>query len=190
MRRLKTGPPASHLPQPQAISPVAPSPTPFRCPHAVLRCPSVDSGLSDLALLPHLCEVYCRTGRLREAGDVLEKARIIADEAGDLGALKGDLWPAKDLVGASLRRSEEAEAFSKRAINVYQDYGLSWDEARANYEWAIAVKGDGRNALKYIPPACLAVAPDCGMKYLPREVAFGKLVSIVEGTKIVRRERE
>ena len=148
------------------------------------------SVLSDLALLPHLCEVYCRTGRLREAGDVLEKARIIADEAGDLGALKGDLWPAKDLVGASLRRSEEAEAFSKRAINVYQDYGLSWDEARANYEWAIAVKGDGRNALKYIPPVCLAVAPDCGMKYLPREVAFGKLVSIVEGTKIVRRERE
>ena len=33
-------------PRPQAISPVAPSPTPFRCPHAVHRCPSVDSGLS------------------------------------------------------------------------------------------------------------------------------------------------
>ena len=33
-------------PRPQAISPVAPSPTPFRCPHAVHRCPSVDSGLA------------------------------------------------------------------------------------------------------------------------------------------------
>ena len=32
-------------PRPQAISPVAPSPTPFRCPHAVHRWPSVDSGL-------------------------------------------------------------------------------------------------------------------------------------------------
>ena len=33
-------------PRPQAISPVAPSATPFRCPHAVHRCPSVDSGLA------------------------------------------------------------------------------------------------------------------------------------------------
>ena len=43
-----TGRPSSGLPstpRPQAISPVAPSPTPFRCPHAVHRCPSVDSGL-------------------------------------------------------------------------------------------------------------------------------------------------
>ena len=32
----------------QAISPVAPSPTPFRCPHAVHPCPSVDSGLGQV----------------------------------------------------------------------------------------------------------------------------------------------
>lgn len=45
-----------------------------------------------------------------------------------------------------------------------------------------------RAALKYIEPDRLIVAPDCGMKYLPREVAFGKLKAMVEGAKIVRAE--
>jgi 5-methyltetrahydropteroyltriglutamate--homocysteine methyltransferase len=41
-------------------------------------------------------------------------------------------------------------------------------------------------ALKYIPSERLAVAPDCGMKYLSREVAFRKLKAMVEGAEIVR----
>jgi 5-methyltetrahydropteroyltriglutamate--homocysteine methyltransferase len=45
-----------------------------------------------------------------------------------------------------------------------------------------------RGALRYVPPERIVVAPDCGMKYLPREVAYGKLVSMVEGASIVRRE--
>jgi 5-methyltetrahydropteroyltriglutamate--homocysteine methyltransferase len=45
-----------------------------------------------------------------------------------------------------------------------------------------------RAALAHVPAERLIVAPDCGMKYLPREVAFGKLKSMVEGTKIVRAE--
>ncbi len=45
-----------------------------------------------------------------------------------------------------------------------------------------------RNGLKYVEPANLIVAPDCGMKYLPREIAFGKLKAMVEGAAIVRRE--
>jgi 5-methyltetrahydropteroyltriglutamate--homocysteine methyltransferase len=45
-----------------------------------------------------------------------------------------------------------------------------------------------RAALAYVPAEQLVVAPDCGMKYLKREVAFGKLVSMVEGAAIVRRE--
>ncbi len=32
----------------------------------------------------------------------------------------------------------------------------------------------------------LLIAPDCGMKYLPREVAFGKLQAMVAGTQMVR----
>jgi 5-methyltetrahydropteroyltriglutamate--homocysteine methyltransferase len=50
------------------------------------------------------------------------------------------------------------------------------------------VAGRIRRALKVLPPERLLVAPDCGMKYLGRDVAFGKLKAMVEGTKMVRRE--
>jgi 5-methyltetrahydropteroyltriglutamate--homocysteine methyltransferase len=45
-----------------------------------------------------------------------------------------------------------------------------------------------RAALRFVPAEKLVVAPDCGMKYLPREAAFGKLVSLAKGAAIVRRE--
>jgi 5-methyltetrahydropteroyltriglutamate--homocysteine methyltransferase len=45
-----------------------------------------------------------------------------------------------------------------------------------------------RAALQYFDADRLSVAPDCGMKYLPREVAFAKLVALVKGAEIVRRE--
>ena len=45
-----------------------------------------------------------------------------------------------------------------------------------------------RKALPYVPPERLVIAPDCGMKYLAREVAFGKMQAMVEGAKIVRDE--
>jgi len=45
-----------------------------------------------------------------------------------------------------------------------------------------------RAALKYIAPEKLALAPDCGMKYLEREVAYGKLVALARGAAIVRKE--
>jgi len=45
-----------------------------------------------------------------------------------------------------------------------------------------------RRALEFVEPERLILAPDCGMKYLPREVAFGKLCALVEGARIVRQE--
>jgi 5-methyltetrahydropteroyltriglutamate--homocysteine methyltransferase len=45
-----------------------------------------------------------------------------------------------------------------------------------------------RRALPYVQAVDVIVAPDCGMKYLPREVAFGKLQAMVEGAKIARVE--
>jgi 5-methyltetrahydropteroyltriglutamate--homocysteine methyltransferase len=41
-------------------------------------------------------------------------------------------------------------------------------------------------ALTVIPPERLQVGPDCGMKYLPRDLAFAKLRALVEGAGIVR----
>jgi 5-methyltetrahydropteroyltriglutamate--homocysteine methyltransferase len=43
-----------------------------------------------------------------------------------------------------------------------------------------------RAALAVVPPERLVVAPDCGMKYLPRELAFHKLEAMVAGTRMVR----
>jgi 5-methyltetrahydropteroyltriglutamate--homocysteine methyltransferase len=45
-----------------------------------------------------------------------------------------------------------------------------------------------RTGLKHLPAERLIPAPDCGMKYLPRDVAFGKLKAMVEGAAIVRKE--
>ena len=46
-----------------------------------------------------------------------------------------------------------------------------------------------RRALLYVRPEDIIVAPDCGMKYLPRAVADAKLRAMVEGTAIVRAEQ-
>ena len=45
-----------------------------------------------------------------------------------------------------------------------------------------------RRALPYVPAERIVVAPDCGLKYLPREVAFGKMQAMVQGAAIVRAE--
>jgi 5-methyltetrahydropteroyltriglutamate--homocysteine methyltransferase len=45
-----------------------------------------------------------------------------------------------------------------------------------------------RRALTVVEPERLVVAPDCGMKYLPRERAFRKLQALVEGARIVSGE--
>ena len=47
-----------------------------------------------------------------------------------------------------------------------------------------------RRALPYVDPQRLIAAPDCGMKYLPRPIAFGKLCALVEGAALVRAELE
>jgi 5-methyltetrahydropteroyltriglutamate--homocysteine methyltransferase len=45
-----------------------------------------------------------------------------------------------------------------------------------------------RRALKHVPAERIVVAPDCGFKYLPRDVAFAKMRAMVDGAGIVRRE--
>ena len=45
-----------------------------------------------------------------------------------------------------------------------------------------------RRALPHVPAESIIVAPDCGLKYLPREVAFGKMKAMADGAAIVRAE--
>ena len=57
-----------------------------------------------------------------------------------------------------------------------------------NIETAAAVAERIRNGLKHVPAERLVVAPDCGMKYMPRHVAFGKLKAMAEAAATVRKE--
>ncbi|HXM83243.1 MAG TPA: uroporphyrinogen decarboxylase family protein [Burkholderiales bacterium] len=47
-----------------------------------------------------------------------------------------------------------------------------------------------KKALKHVKSEDVIIAPDCGMKYLPREIAFGKMKAMVEGAKILRAEAQ
>jgi 5-methyltetrahydropteroyltriglutamate--homocysteine methyltransferase len=51
-----------------------------------------------------------------------------------------------------------------------------------------AVAARIRAALVHLPPQRLIPAPDCSMKYIPRDLAFAKLKALAEGAAIVRRE--
>ena len=56
-------------------------------------------------------------------------------------------------------------------------------------ETADVVAARIRQAMEYIPVEKLWVSPDCGMKFMPRDRAFGKLKAMVEGADLVREER-
>jgi 5-methyltetrahydropteroyltriglutamate--homocysteine methyltransferase len=45
-----------------------------------------------------------------------------------------------------------------------------------------------KRALPYVKPENVIIAPDCGMKYLPQDVAYGKMRAMVEAAKILRKE--
>jgi 5-methyltetrahydropteroyltriglutamate--homocysteine methyltransferase len=51
------------------------------------------------------------------------------------------------------------------------------------------VAGRIRMALPHASAERVVIAPDCGMKYLPRDVAFGKMQAMVRGAAIVRLEQ-
>ena len=80
----------------------------------------------------------------------------------DLGVLK-ELAPKKVMLGVIDLNDPEIETPEKIAERI-------------------------RAGLKYLSPDKLLPAPDCGMKYLPRATAFGKLKSLAAAASIVRRE--
>jgi 5-methyltetrahydropteroyltriglutamate--homocysteine methyltransferase len=58
--------------------------------------------------------------------------------------------------------------------------------ADTSVESADTVAARIRRALEFVDAKDIIVAPDCGMKYLPRDSAFGKLKAMVEGARRVR----
>jgi 5-methyltetrahydropteroyltriglutamate--homocysteine methyltransferase len=55
-------------------------------------------------------------------------------------------------------------------------------------ETAEEVAARARRALPYVPPERIVLAPDCGMKYLPRDSAAGKLAAMAEAASLLRAE--
>lgn len=55
-------------------------------------------------------------------------------------------------------------------------------------ETAAVVARRIRHVLDFVPPERLIATPDCGMKYLPRNIAFDKLCALAEGARIVSAE--
>jgi 5-methyltetrahydropteroyltriglutamate--homocysteine methyltransferase len=62
------------------------------------------------------------------------------------------------------------------------------DLADMTVETPLLVADRIRRALAYVPAERLVVAPDCGMKYLPRTIAFAKMQAMAAGAALVRRE--
>jgi 5-methyltetrahydropteroyltriglutamate--homocysteine methyltransferase len=62
------------------------------------------------------------------------------------------------------------------------------DLSDMNVEQPETVAARIRRALPFTAPENIIVSTDCGMKYLPRDVAFGKLRALVNGAEILRRE--
>jgi 5-methyltetrahydropteroyltriglutamate--homocysteine methyltransferase len=64
------------------------------------------------------------------------------------------------------------------------------DLSDMNVETPQQVAARVRRALQYVRPEDVVVAPDCGMKYLPRDIAFAKMCAMVEGARLLRTEYE
>ena len=55
-------------------------------------------------------------------------------------------------------------------------------------ETAETVAGRARRALELLPPEQVVLAPDCGLKYLPRDAAEGKMRALAAGAALLRAE--
>ena len=64
------------------------------------------------------------------------------------------------------------------------------DLADMNVETPQIVADRIRRALPFVSAERIVVAPDCGMKYLPRAIAFAKIKAMAEGAALVRRDIE
>ncbi len=62
------------------------------------------------------------------------------------------------------------------------------DLSTSEVETPQTVAGRIRKALQHVKPENIILAPDCGMKFLPRESAFGKMKAMVEAARILRGE--
>ena len=112
-------------------------------------------------------------------------AAVVSDKPGAYDFLT-------ELADSSVRQISIESAQTKLELSVLQAFtdktiilGVL-DLGDQGVESPETVAGIIREALRYVPPERLQVAPDCGMKYLPRETAFRKLRAMILGAGMVR----
>jgi 5-methyltetrahydropteroyltriglutamate--homocysteine methyltransferase len=70
-----------------------------------------------------------------------------------------------------------------------KDLGLGVVDAHtAEVEPVEEIKENIKRGFEVVPPERLTVSPDCGLKLLPREIAYGKMANMVEATRQLERE--
>jgi 5-methyltetrahydropteroyltriglutamate--homocysteine methyltransferase len=120
----------------------------------------------------HLCFGYAHYGQARPAGySFLPQFAACSAEAISIEAAQAklDLAVLKELAG------------KKIVLGV-----ISLGDPEAETPEVVAARI--REGLKFVAAERLTVSPDCGMKYLPRELAFRKLKALHDGAAIVRKE--
>jgi 5-methyltetrahydropteroyltriglutamate--homocysteine methyltransferase len=82
---------------------------------------------------------------------------------------------------------EQLEVFKEPAFDLDLALGVT-DVHVAEVESVEAIEANIEKGLEIVPPDRLTVSPDCGVKLLPREVAYGKMANMVEATRAVERK--
>jgi len=101
------------------------------------------------------------------------------EQLADVSARQISLESAQQNVDLSVLKALRNKTLIVGVINLADDSPV---------EDAEAVAARIRNALQFVDADRLILAPDCGMKYLPREKAFGKLSALAKGAALVRGE--
>jgi len=130
------------------------------------------AGITGTAAL-HTCFGYAHIVHSRPTG------YPFLEELADVAAAQISMESAQQNVDLSVLKSLSGKTVIVGVIDLGDD---------APVESAEVVAGRIREALRLVPPERLILAPDCGMKYLPRTKAFGKLAALAAGAALVRGE--
>src|SRR4030081_1727772 len=99
------------------------------------------------------------------------------EQLADVSAQQISLESAQQKVDLSVLKSLSNKQLIVGVIDLADESPIADEET---------VAGRIRHALQYVEPDRLILAPDCGMKYLPREKAFGKLAVLARAAAQVR----
>jgi 5-methyltetrahydropteroyltriglutamate--homocysteine methyltransferase len=113
----------------------------------------------------------------------MDYAVAVNDEIKDLFAAGADIVQIDEPYMQA--RPERARQYGLKALNRALEGVTGTTAVHICFGYA-AIIHQRPSGYSFLPE--LAGSPDCGMKYLPRDVAFGKMKAMVEGARLLRRE--